>query len=584
MTQNIKDKPVNQATRRPAPHFGSRTALQAVSDGVVVVSARGTVEFLNPAAEALSGWGLDEATNQPVDAVVSLHDDAEGLTLDNLLSDGPTQMDFGRCTMTTRTGDIKCIDANVSPVINQDGTITGKVLVLKDRSEEKGLQARLDHQSTHDALTGLLNRKAFEQKLSDLFSDNIATTEEHALLYLDLDQFKIINDTCGHAAGDHYLLQLTQLLQKRVRNSDVLARLGGDEFGVLLHGCNEEQAKELAGELCESVAAMNFSWRERIHRHTVSIGIIAIEPADDAAAVLSAADVACFTAKDMGRNRLHVYHDDKVPNRHVEMQWVARISRALDEERLVVYSQPIVNIGSETDNDIPHYELLVRLTDRFGQVIVPQYFISAAERYNLMPRVDAWMVSHVLKHLVWRPDCADCGPRYKLSLNLSGTSLSDGGFMDHLEALFDEHSLAPGTLCFEITETATITNMAQVAQFMHRMKARGCEFSLDDFGSGLSSFAYLKELPVDLLKIDGDFVADILTSPSDAAVVDAITRVGKAMGIRTVAERVENQALLDALISIGVDFAQGFYFARPRPVRNRSSFNGVTTYRNSALA
>ncbi len=585
-----------KTTRRPPgdirlsgvtrPHLGSRAALQAVSDGVVVVNSDGRVEFLNPAAEALSGWVLEEATDQPVDSIVTLREEVSGHRVSGL---GLTQVandarDIGRCTITTRAGDRKSIDANVSPVVDFDGTITGKVLVLKDRSEQLGLEARLDHQSTHDALTGLLNRTAFEQELFELFSSRVPNSDEQALLYLDIDQFKVINDTCGHTAGDHYLMQLTQLLNQRIRTSDVLARLGGDEFGILLRGCDQAQAKELAEELCQSIASMPFKWRDSTYLHTVSIGVTSINPDDDKTAVLSAADVACFTAKDNGRNRVHVYHDGKVSSRHVEMQWVARISRALDEDRLVIYSQPIVNIGENSVNEAPHYELLVRLTDRFGQVILPKYFICAAERYNLMPRVDSWMVTYVLENLIWRAGLADAPPRYKLSLNLSGTSLSDEGFMSNLESLLEANPLDPGTLCFEITETATISNMGHVADFMHRMKERGCEFSLDDFGSGLSSFAYLKELPVDILKIDGDFVADILTSASDAAVVDAIARVGKAMGIRTVAERVESKELMDALVTIGVDYAQGFYFAKPRLVRNRSSFNGVKVNRHSLLA
>ena len=575
----------NKAQHRRS-HHGSRTALQAVSDGVVVVNKRGAIEFLNPAAEAMSGWGLEEATNQPIDEIVTLREESTGRRVSGLgeKPHAPESHEIGRCTITTRTGILKCIDVNLSPVVDPGGTVTGQVLVLKDRSEATGLKAKLNHQSTHDALTGLLNRTAFEQNLNELFLPRVPDTDEHVLLYLDLDQFKVINDTCGHAAGDHYLRQLTQLLKKRVRASDVLARLGGDEFGILLRGCSELQARRLGTDLCESISAMNFTWRGRVYRHTVSIGITAIQLDDDPAAVLSAADVACFTAKDTGRNRVHVYQDDTVPSRHVEMQWVARISRALDEGRLVVYSQPIVSIGAKDSNDVPHYELLVRLTDRFGQIILPEYFIAAAERYNLMPRVDSWMVSNVLENLVWRGDDSNQMPRYKLSINLSGTSLSDDGFMQELESLLEANPLEPGTLCFEITETATISNIGQVAQFMRRMKRLGCEFSLDDFGSGLSSFAYLKELPVDLLKIDGDFVADILTSASDAAVVDAIARVGKAMGIRTVAERVESQELLDALIDIGVDFAQGFLFAKPRPVRNRSSFTGAIPDARSALA
>ncbi|NNF16961.1 MAG: EAL domain-containing protein [Gammaproteobacteria bacterium] len=573
---HVKIKKNKSLAKSHLPRRGSRAALQAISDGVVVTNEHGMVEFLNPAAELLSGWRTQDAANLPVDKVVHLCDENSGQPMEDTgvwKRPDIACNKVGRCTLQSRSGTQHLIDANVSPVLDADGTVTGTVLVLRDLSQETGLLERLDYQATHDSRTGLLNRSAFEQAVRELHMDPASAGARNAIIYIDVDQFKIINDTCGHVAGDHFLEALSEKLQSRVRESDVLARLGGDEFGVLLRGCTRRHAQALAEQICHLVEDMRFAWGGRLHRHTASVGVTAISEDANVASVLSAAEIACFTAKDQGRNRVHVYHNENVPSRHVEMQWVARISRALDENRLTAFHQPIVPLGDDHSRDErPHYELLVRMTDRFGQIILPKYFISAAERYNLMPSIDRWMVTEVLSRLVWRKDLGPGFKPYTLSINLSGTSLSDTSFMNFLERELERYPIEPRTLCFEITETAAISNIADVANVMRRLKSRGCMFSLDDFGSGLSSFAYLKGLPVDLIKIDGDFIADILNSPADTAFVDAICRVAKAMNIRTVAEHVDSTELLDALSELGVDYAQGYHIAKPRRVHNRSSF------------
>lgn len=592
--RNVKKLPPErqQAGRefRSANVFGSRTALQAVSDGVVVINRDGRIEFLNSAAEALSGWRLAEAEMQPVEHIVHLVPEGEpGSDSEIPALTGAGPQSFGHCTLTARSGERTSIKANSSPVCDANGEVSGRVLILEDQSEAHALRMSLDHQTTHDALTGLLNRSSFEVALSGALDVAVqARTTSPVLLYLDVDQFKIINDLCGHVAGDQFLRQLSQLLRQMTPNGSVLARLGGDEFGVLLKDVTTQQSDTLAHELCTAVGRMAFTWRGHTYTLTVSIGVTSLSTRDDTddavSMALSAADVACFTAKDLGRNRVHLHSTDRVPSQQVDMEWVARILRALEEERLIVYSQPIVPVGDGDAQSTPHYELLLRLTDRSGNVLLPTCFIPAAERFDLMPRVDGWIVGYALDNLVWRPEDSFALPKYKLSINLSGASLSDEHFLGQLERRLERQPLEPGTLCFEITETATIANLGQVAEFMRRMKRLGCEFSLDDFGSGLSSFAYLKQLPVDLIKIDGDFIADLLTSTADAAVVDAIVHVAGAMGVHTVAERVESQKVLDALTDIGVDYAQGFLFARPQPVRNRSSFKGVLPESHSALA
>lgn len=567
--------------------LSGRTALQAVSDGVVMTNARGEIEFLNPAAEALCGWSQQDALARPLEEVIALQHGVEaGEMIETGIWNEPklVSQSLGDCTLIAKDGVCRTINANRAPVVDRCGEVTGTVLLLQDTSVNKELRDQLTYRSSHDELTGLLNRTAFEQAVIECSKtrslrahdkNHSLADVEHALLYIDLDQFKILNDTCGHAAGDCYLKLIAELLQTHERKNDVLARLGGDEFGMLLHGCSIEHAGALASEICDAVAKASFVWEGVIHRQTVSIGVVALKPKERLANVMGAADIACFTAKDHGRSRFHIYQDGEVPSRHVEMQWVSRVSRALEEDRLTVYQQPIVPIGVDAANQPAHFELLVRLIDRMGRIILPNDFIATAERYNLMPSIDRWMVSNVLERLVWREEFSGDIPMYKLSLNLSGTSLSDPGFMEFLESALTDAPIPKGALCFEITETATISNLDQVATFMHRIKQLGCEFSLDDFGSGLSSFAYLKELPVDLVKIDGDFVADLLNSEADSAVVESIARVAQTMGIKTIAECVENRDLLNALHALGVDYAQGYLIAEPQAVEDRSSFAGT---------
>jgi diguanylate cyclase (GGDEF)-like protein len=383
------------------------------------------------------------------------------------------------------------------------------------------------------------------------------------LLYMDLDQFKVVNDTCGHGAGDQLLRQLSNVLQSRIRVEDVLARLGGDEFAVLLLDCGVVEAAKVADDLRETVAEYRFKWRNGGMAVGVSIGIVSIEGnAENVAEVLSAADVACYVAKDLGRNRIHIYQEGDAAERHKEMQWVAKINAATEEDRLKLFYQPIIPIG-ETEPDYVQYELLIRMQDEHGNLVAPGEFIPAAERYNLMPGLDRWVVHQALSKLVCQPtDTA----RYTLAVNLSGTSLNDPRFLDFLIAELSTHEPPDGSICFEITETAAINNLDHVVSFMDTVKRLGCQFSLDDFGSGVSSLTYLKHLPVDYLKIDGQFVKNITTDEVNGAMVEAIHKMAGALGIQTIAERVETRDVLDKLANIGVDYAQGFYIAVPRSV------------------
>ena len=388
------------------------------------------------------------------------------------------------------------------------------------------------------------------------------------LLYVDLDQFKVVNDTCGHSAGDRLLRDITSLLQTRVRASDTIARLGGDEFGILLERCSLEQAERVADSIRQAIHGYRFLWGANSLSVGASIGVVRIaRDTTSAASVLSAADIACYAAKDGGRNRVQVYERDHGTNRHREMQWVGRIARAVEDGRLELYAQRIIPITarkyeseSSTDGDRPFFELMVRLRDEDGTLVPPNEFIPAAERYNVMVMVDRWVVNSAIERL---KRCMAQGSSLPLvAVNLSGTSINDEDFLEFVLSRVGDERVARA-LCFEITETAAVASLSKATYFMRELKARGCRFSLDDFGSGVSSFVYLKTLPVDFLKIDGQFAAHVAHDVVDRSMVEAIAKIGAAMRIATIAEKVENAEVLAVLKQIGVDYIQGFHLAEP---------------------
>ena len=439
-------------------------------------------------------------------------------------------------------------------------------LSILDITERKKAEQALSYQATHDSLTGLINRGDFERRLVRVLETARASHQEHALCYMDLDQFKVINDTCGHMAGDELLRQLAQLLSGVIRKRDTLARLGGDEFGVLMEHCTIEQASRVAGKILDAVSEFRFVWEEQVFRIGVSIGLVSIDQtSENLANLLSAADSACYMAKDEGRNRIHIYDFDDTDfvRRRGEMEWVGRVSQALEDNRLQLWSQPIVAVDGGGDEG-EHYELLLRLCDEQGVIISPGAFLPAAECYGLSTALDRWVVSNAFDWLSRNPNLMR--RTHLCCINLSGTSLADEEFLRFVEEQLDQSVVPPQKICFEVTETAAIANLSRAMVFMGSLKLRGCRFALDDFGSGLSSFAYLKTLPVDYLKIDGSFVKDIVDDKVDLALVRSINDVGKVMGKRTIAEFVENDAILEKLREIGVDYAQGYGICRPTPV------------------
>ena len=548
----------------------AQVTLQSIGDAVITTDAAGRIDYLNPVAETLTGWSNAEAQTRPIAEVLNLVHEASREVSENpvmrCLREARVIGVSDLTVLVGRGGGEIAIQDSAAPIRDRGGSVIGAVMVFHDVSKERRLRRALSYQASHDALTGLINRREFENRLSDAVASARGNANlKHVLIYVDLDQFKLVNDTCGHPAGDRLLKQITGLLQTRIRTNDTLARLGGDEFGILLENCSPEQAIKVADTLRQAIREYRFVWNDAAMNVGASIGIVEINnDTESVASIMSAADVACYAAKDQGRNRVHVYEQDKVPERHREMQWVSRLTRAIEADRFELFFQPIVPIGTNRDAH-PHFELMLRLREEDGTLVQPIEFIPAAERYNVMPSIDRWVVERALSTLAHHKSDTE-QLFFTLAINLSGTSLNDERFLEFLIAQLAVHDLTPGALCFEITETAAIANLANVVYFMRELKARGCSFSLDDFGSGLSSFTYLKTLPVDYLKIDGQFVQGVTSDAIDRSMVEAISQIGRSMGIKTVAERVETAEVLAELARLGVGFAQGFYIAAPDSV------------------
>jgi len=549
----------------------AQVTLESIGDAVITADADGRVEYLNPVAEELTGWQTREAAGRPVGEVFQIVNEITRQPVDSpilrCLREGRLVDLAEHSLLINRRGQEISIQDSAAPIRDRVGRLIGVVMVFHDVSHERRLQRALSYQATHDALTGLINRREFEQRLNETLQAARADPSlNHVLVYLDLDQFKVVNDTCGHQAGDRLLKQLTSVLQTRIRTSDTLARLGGDEFGVLLQDCNLETAQRIAENLRQAIREFRFVWQERVMNVGVSIGLAEINgQAETIAAVMSAADVACYSAKESGRNRVQTYKESRAPERHREMQWVSRITRACEENRLVLLCQPIVPIRAGVER-LRHFELLLRMRDEGGQLVQPAEFIPAAERFNLMPAIDRWVVHQACATLAHRRTETGRRAPFTLGINVSPTTINDEGFLDYVIAELAAADLSAGSLCFELTETAAMTSLAAATHFIRELRKHGCRFSLDDFGSGLSSFMFLKNLPVDFLKIDGQFVHNVLDDPIDRSMVEAIAQIGNAMGIATIAERVDSRDVLQRLAEIGVQYAQGNYIAAPQPV------------------
>ncbi len=547
----------------------AQITLQSIGDGVITTDVEGAIAYMNPAAEAMTHWKAEHATGLPLAALFNLLDDnaqTEGLTLIEHILSGRLSGASEHSKLIQRLDGSTVSVTLVGAPIRHAGKVSGAVLVLHDMTQERQYIANLSGQATHDALTGLANRREFEYRLEQALHNLTRQVGRHALMFLDLDQFKLVNDTCGHAAGDELLRHICALLQSGLRENDTLARLGGDEFGILLENCSPEAAEKIAEGLRQTVQNLHFVWKGRPFVTTVSIGLVHIaQTPTTLEASLRAADMACYMAKEKGRNRVQVYHadDSELSLRFGEMAWVQRLHMALEENRFCLYAQEIAALGPG-EHGGGHIEILLRLHDEAGRMILPDSFIPAAERYGLMTSLDRWVVENVFKIIRQCLNDSRQGPMAMCAINLSGTTIGDQAFLDFLRKQFAAYSIPPEMICFEITETSAISNLGSAIRFINELKSLGCYFSLDDFCAGMSSFAYLKHLPVDFLKIDGSFVKDMLDDPINRAMVEVINHIGHVMGKRTIAEFVETAQIEQALLEIGVDYAQGYVIERPQ--------------------
>ncbi|MES1924671.1 PAS/PAC sensor(s)-containing diguanylate cyclase/phosphodiesterase [Salinisphaera sp. T31B1] len=557
---------LNQAKER------AQVTLSSIGDGVITTDAMGEVDYLNPRAEQMLGITSAEAVGQAFDAVCQFADVASRISAHTMLRDclagGETRQwneSPGADSRTLRdSGD--AVKLTIAPIRDAQEAVIGAVIVLHDISRLQQISREMHYQANHDMLTGLPNRRAFEKLLVGFLEDSSTRSIEHALCYLDLDQFKLVNDSCGHNAGDEMLRQLTAQLASKLRAADTMARLGGDEFGVVMRNLSLADAKAKAEVLRAEIDQFRFRWEDKLFRLSASIGVAAIDgSAVSASELLRRADTACYLAKETGRNQVHVYRgdSDETRTRHGDMQRMQLISEALDNDLFVLFAQIIEPADPKGRHERIGVELLLRMRRDNGEIVAPQNFLLTAERYNAASRIDRWVLRHALRLI------ADARSEHAeiehYSINISGQSITDEHFVDYARELITSHAIDPRVLVFEITETTAVTNTQRAGELMRTLRALGCRFSLDDFGSGLSSFSYLKHLPSDFIKIDGKLVRNIIDEPVECAIVEAINRVGQAMGLSTVAEHVESAALLEALRRIGVDYVQGYHVARPVP-------------------
>jgi diguanylate cyclase (GGDEF)-like protein/PAS domain S-box-containing protein len=548
----------------------AQITLQSIGDGVITTDSKCRIEYLNPVAEQLTGWRLEHAQGRIVDEIFRSFHEETCEPLENPLAVSIRRTRAIKSVRPTllirRDGNELYIESCASPIRDSAGNVLGGVLVFHDVSESRELNRKLSYHASHDILTGLVNRREFESRLERAIKSARAREASYALCHIDLDQFKIINDNCGHSAGDALLGQVGALLKSKIRWRDTVSRLGGDEFGVLLESCSLEEAVRNAEALREAIRNYKFVWEERTFRLGASIGVVPISPEnEDVAALLSAADSACAAAKESGRNRIYSFQENDIDlmRRRREMQWAARINNALEDGRFEIFRQVILPLQDAQQHGL-HYELLLRMRDEAGKIVTPDQFIAAAERYGLTPNIDRWMIEHALRWLVSEAD-----EREKLelcSINLSGQSLGDDKFLPFVIEHFHRSGIDASKICFEITETAAIASFSQANRFIHALKELGCRFALDDFGTGLSSFGYLKHFPVDFLKIDGSFVKEILHDPIDREMVRSINEIGHLTGKQTIAEFAENMEIVEMLRSLGVDYAQGYAIATPQRV------------------
>ncbi|MFZ0257210.1 MAG: EAL domain-containing protein [Gammaproteobacteria bacterium] len=551
----------------PHPHL----VLKAIGDAIITANVQGLIDYLNPAAEEMTGWPLADASGRRLETIVSIVDEhgrkRRPLTAVQCEQQGGVMNLPQYGILISRSGREFAIQHSISLLYDEHGRVVGSVLVFSDVTRTRSQWQKVVRPAAHDPLTGLVNRHEFERRLDRALSSAQEQGVRHMLGYLDLDNFQLVNDNCGHDAGDNLLRQVANLLLDKLRARDTLARIGGDAFALLLENCPEHKASQIAESMIDAIRQITFRLGDDQRALGASIGLVPVTAeSQDVQVLLNQADVACSTAKRRGDNRahIHVLSRDTLPYQPSHGSHVARLQDALANNRFELYAQPIVALSAQAEQPL-HYELLLRLLDRRNQVIPPEAFIPTAERYGLMTAIDRWVIRTALHDAA---PVLNGLPQSGIVINLSGTSLNDASLLDFVRDQLANSAVAAHRICFEITETAAINSLTQAAQLIHAIKTMGCRFALDDFGSGLSSFVYLKHLPVDYLKIDGSFVRDMVQDTVDQAIVAAMNKVGHLMGIQTIAECVENEAIVEMLKSFGVDYAQGYNIGRPRPLQS----------------
>ena len=545
----------------------AQVTLHSIGEGVITTNAEGKIIYINPVTQQLTGWSSENAKGQDLMTVFSIVDE-EGATpkLDPVLKaiQEKVIVNSNEAMLLFREGGRHyAVEYTAAPIHDVADTVTGAVLVFRNITAMRNLAHQLSHQAMHDSLTGLINRREFEKRLERALRLSRSSNQRHVLCYMDLDLFKVVNDTCGHIAGDELLKQVSRLLHKKVRKTDTLARLGGDEFGLLFFNCGLDKALDVVNALRKAVKEYRFVWGDTAYEIGVSIGVVEVTAQSGGIThIMSAADTACFVAKDLGRNRFHLFQPDdaELTLRRSEMLWLPRIQKALQNGDFELFFQRIqpVNLGQYK---ILHNEILVRMIDEQSNFLLPKAFIPVAERYDLMPEIDRWVIAATFKQLQHSPKAN----QQIWTINLSGQTLTDANFYQFVLQQTERYKINPTSICFEVTETAAVANLSSASELILQLKEAGFRFALDDFGSGLSSFSYLKNLPVEYLKIDGSFVRDMAKDPINTAMVESINEIGHIMGLKTIAEFVENEFINEKLKKLKVDFVQGYAIHKPEP-------------------
>jgi len=544
----------------------ANVTLMSIADAVITTDQDGSITSVNEKAENLTGFSRSTMIGKFLSDICPISNAAIGGSphpITNCLENRLALTDTDNYQFLTADGNPYAVNLSIAAIIDLDNTLLGAVMTFRDITQSRHISDQLSWQAKHDHLTGLLNRRELETKIEEHRLDAKHNDNSHNLMYIDLDQFKIVNDTCGHGVGDKLLKRISQVFQDQLRKDDILARIGGDEFCVLLPMCPAKNALSIANTLRQATLEYRFVHDNKPYMLGASIGLTAITGFErNAAEILSAADSACYSAKSLGRNRVQVHnHDTNDEQPQQVMQWFSRLQSALEEDRFILYAQEIASIHEQ---HTAHYEVLIRMLDQDGNIVPPNSFIPAAERFNLMQSIDRWVLKKVCQYFSGLQKNNKKLP--VISINLSGISVGDTHFLEETTSLFEEYNTPTSYICFEITETAAISNLKDALTFMTEMKKRDCKFSLDDFGSGLSSFTYLKTLPVDYLKIDGQFVKNITHDLVDKEFVESIHKIAQVMNIKTIAEFVENDQILNTLKDIGIHYAQGYGISRPVPL------------------